>query len=70
MCSFFILKYLFVLFFLYLNMGCLRGYKIIYGNYGIFEKLYVGYVCVVFLFVDKNDNNSYVNLENFEEYFL
>lgn len=49
-------------------MGCLRGYKIIYGNYGIFEKLYVGYLCVVFLFVD--DNNSYVNLENFEEYFL
>lgn len=66
MCSFFVLKYLFVL--LYLNIGCLRGYKIIYGNYGIFEKLYVGYVCVVFLFVD--DNNSYVNLENFEEYFL
>lgn len=34
------------------------------------EKPHVGYARAVLPPVDKNDNNSHVNLENLEEYFL
>lgn len=51
-------------------MGRLRGHKTTHGNHGTFEKQHVGYARGVLPPVDKNDNNSHVNLENLEEYFL
>lgn len=51
-------------------MGRLRGHKTTHGNHGTFEKPHVGYARAVLPPVDKNDNNSHVNLENLEEYFL
>lgn len=49
-------------------MGRLRGHKTTHGNHGTFEKPLVGYARAVLPPVD--DNNSHVNLENLEEYFL
>lgn len=63
-------KHLIVLFLLHSNMGRLRGHKTTHGNHGTFEKPHVGYARAVLPPVDKNDNNSHVNLENLEEYFL
>lgn len=51
-------------------MGRLRGHKTTHGNHGTFKKPHVGYTRAVLPPVDKNDNNSHVNLENLEEYFL
>lgn len=59
-----------LIFLLHSNIGRLRGHKTTHGNHGTFEKPHVGYARTVLPPVDKNDNNSHVNLENLEEYFL